>query len=315
MFLTGFADEAGAALDTQIKATCELGWKFIETRKIDGKNLSTLTEEEFETLCGKLQDAGISFNCYGSTIAGRSFHPRKAEDFERSKELLYLAIPRMHKLGIKMLRGMSFQVAPDEEPDSPELEKIIFAKINELVKICEDNGIIYGHENCMNYGGLSYLHTLKLLDNVKSRAFTLIYDTGNPVFSYRRIGSFPYALQSSWEFYQTVREFISYVHIKDGTAVPHPDGVTRPACRFCWAGDGSGDVRAILIDLLKNGYDGGFSIEPHIAPVLLADSGENADPDEIKYSSYIEYGRRFEAMLNEIKKRDGFLNSSSDFIQ
>lgn len=301
MFLTGFADEAGAALDTQIKATCELGWKFIETRKIDGKNLSTLTDAEFETLCGKLQDAGISFNCYGSTIAGRSFHPRKAEDFEQSKKLLRQAIPRMHKLGIKMVRGMSFQVAPDEEPDSPELEKIIFAKINELVKICEDNGIIYGHENCMNYGGLSYLHTLKLLENVKSKAFTLIYDTGNPVFSYRKIGSFPYALQSSWEFYQQLKEFISYVHIKDGTAIPHPDGVTRPACRFCWAGDGCGDVRAILIDLLKNGYDGGFSIEPHVAPVLHAESGDGADLEEIRYTSYIEYGRRFEAMLNEIK--------------
>ena len=101
MFLTGFADEAGAALDTQIKATCEVGWKFIETRKIDGKNLSTLTDDEFETLCGKLQDAGISFNCYGSTIAGRSFHPRKAEDFERSKELLYQArlyVQKQHHL-------------------------------------------------------------------------------------------------------------------------------------------------------------------------------------------------------------------------
>ena len=49
MFLTGFADEAGSSLDIQIKATKELGWKYIETRNIDGKNLSTLTDAEFDT--------------------------------------------------------------------------------------------------------------------------------------------------------------------------------------------------------------------------------------------------------------------------
>lgn len=301
MFLTGFADEAGADIDVQIKATRELGWKYIETRNINGKNLSTLSNAEFDSLCEKLDNNGVAFNCYGSSIANWGMDARSDEDFENSKKMLFDAIPRMHKLNIKLLRGMSFKMAVDEEPDNPELEKIIFAKVNELVKICEDNGIIYGHENCMNYGGLSHLHTLKLLDNIKSKAFTLIYDTGNPVFNYRRIGSFPYALQSSWEFYYNVKEFISYVHIKDGTAVPTEDGKTRPACKYSWAGDGNGDVRAILIDLLKNGYDGGFSMEPHVAAVFHDAAENTTDLEEIKYSSYVEYGRRFEKMLNEIK--------------
>ena len=305
MFLTGFADEAGSSLDLQIKATRELGWKYIEARSIGGKNLSTLTEEEFEELCEKLEAAGISINCYGSSIANWGMHPRSDKDFETSKQLLLDGIPRMKRLGIKMLRGMSFLTPTDEEPDSPELEKIIFSKVNELVSICEDNGIIYGHENCMNYGGLSHLHTLKLLANVKSKAFTLIYDTGNPVFNYRRIGKFPYALQSSWEFYYNVREFVSYVHIKDGTAVPSEDGVTRPPCKYCWAGDGNGDVRAILIDLIKRGYDGGFSMEPHVAAVFHDQSSKNESLADVQYSSYVEYGKRFEAMLNQLKAEYG----------
>ena len=49
MFLTGFADEAGGDFSVQIKATCELGWKFIESRGINGKNLATLSDEEFES--------------------------------------------------------------------------------------------------------------------------------------------------------------------------------------------------------------------------------------------------------------------------
>ena len=299
MFLTGFADEAGASLDVQIKATLELGWKFIETRNLGGKYLATLTDAEFEDVCAQLDAAGISFNCYGSTVANWQKHPRSEEDFEKSKTELLAAIPRMHKLGIKIIRGMSFLTPDDEQPDSPALEKIIFAKVGELVKICEDNGIIYGHENCMNYGGLSYKHTLKLLDNIKSPAFKLIYDTGNPVFNYRRIGFAPYGLQSSWEFYRNVREFITYVHIKDGTALPREDGV-RPDCKYCWAGDGSGDVRAIVKDLREYGYDGGFSMEPHVAAVFHEEAKEDsASLDKIKYESYVEYGRRFEKLLRD----------------
>ena len=298
MFLTGFADEAGADFATQIKATAELGWKFIETRAIGSKNLASLTEEEFENMCAQLDAAGISISCYGSAVASWNKHPRKEEDFVKSREELLAAIPRMHKLGVKLIRGMSFLTPEDEAPDSPELEKIIFAKVNELVKICEDNGIVYGHENCMNYGGLSHLHTLKLLDHVKSPAFKLIFDTGNPVFNYRRIGAGPYPLQSAWEFYRNVREFIIYVHIKDGTALPRPDG-KRPACRYSYAGDGSGDVRAIVIDLRETGYDGGFSMEPHVAAVFHEAQTRSASLDAVKYTSYVEYGRRFEKLLRE----------------
>ena len=44
MFLTGFADEASHDLKEQIRATEELGWKFIETRAIGEKNLGTLSD-------------------------------------------------------------------------------------------------------------------------------------------------------------------------------------------------------------------------------------------------------------------------------
>ena len=101
MFLTGFADEAGADFATQIKATSELGWKFIETRAIGSKNLASLTEAEFEDMCSQLDAAGISISCYGSAVASWNKHPRKEEDFVKSREELLAAIPRMHKLGVK----------------------------------------------------------------------------------------------------------------------------------------------------------------------------------------------------------------------
>ena len=104
MFLTGFADEAGASLTAQIKATKELGWKFIEARNIDGKNLATLSDAEFDSVCAMLDEAGISINCFGSGVANWQKHPRSEEDFEKSKTELLAAIPRMHKLGIKIIK-------------------------------------------------------------------------------------------------------------------------------------------------------------------------------------------------------------------
>ncbi|MBQ4336622.1 MAG: sugar phosphate isomerase/epimerase [Lentisphaeria bacterium] len=298
MFLTGFTDEAGSDFAVQLKALKELGWKNMETRAIGSKNLASLTDAEFEDVCAQLDEAGVQINCFGSGIANWSKSALSEEDVLASKKELLDAIPRMHKLKIPMVRGMSYKILTDREPDAPEVEAAVIKNLTELVKICEDNGIIYAHENCMNYGGLSYRHTLKLLDKIQSPNFTLVFDTGNPVFNYRRIGQPPYPLQSSWEFYKQVREFISYVHIKDGTAMPGEDMKTNPPCQYCYPGDGSGDVRAIVIDLRKTGYDGGFSMEPHVANVF-----HNANPetvlDEVKYTSFVRYGQLFEKLLRE----------------
>lgn len=300
MFLTGFADEASPLPEVQIAVTKKLGWSHIESRMVWDTRLGMMTDAQFETFQGLLNDAGITLSCYGSSVADWSRHPRKQEDFEASRKELLTAIPRMKKLGCNMIRGMSFLRPNDEAPDSPELEAIIFAKMRELLKICEDNGVIYAHENCMNYGGLSHLHTLKLLDAVKSPALKLVFDTGNPCFNLRRIGTPPYAIQSSWEFYRNVREFIVYVHVKDGTANLNAKGEIENTV-FTFAGFGNGDLRAIVSDLRQRGYDGGFSIEPHLGCVFH-ETNANASTEELdrmKQDVYVKYGRNFMNLLRD----------------
>ena len=86
-----------------------------------------------------------------------------------------------------------------------------------------------------------------------------------------------------------------------------PAGIAAKAVHFLeeyyhrsWAGDGSGDVRAIVKDLREYGYDGGFSMEPHVAAVFHDEAKEESDSlDKIKYESYVEYGRRFEKLLRD----------------
>ncbi|MBU3113262.1 sugar phosphate isomerase/epimerase family protein [Clostridium lacusfryxellense] len=283
MTYSGFADEAGQDIETQIKATKDIGWSNIEARDIDGVNITDMSEEKFEEICGKLNDAKVNIHCFGSAVANSRKEVRNAEDVLYSREALKRAIPRMQILGTKIIRGMAFKQALDVIPDSPEIEKIIFDNISYMVKMCEDAGIIYLCENCSDYSALSYHHALRLVDKINSPAFKLIYDMGNTVGADNRIGNSPYAKQSAWEFYDNVKEFIYHVHIKDSFI----DSESK-AKIHTFPGEGSAEVKRIVADLIKRGYDGGFSIEPHMY------NGSEG---------YVEYGRRFMNIIKEIKSK------------
>jgi sugar phosphate isomerase/epimerase len=295
-YITGFADEAGKDIDAQIRATRALGWTRIESRNVDGVNLTDVTDAQFDAIAEKLQRAGIAVNCFGSAVANWGKDPLVEADFQRSREELARAFPRMKRLGTRMIRCMSFKMAKDLPPDSLQIEENVFRKVAVLARMCEEAGVLFLHENCMNYGGQSWEHTLRLLDRVKSPALRLVFDTGNPVFSQDRRGKEPYALQSAWEFYRNVRPFIEYVHIKDGRYVGESGGLF-PKADYCWPGDGDGDVRRIVTDLARTGYDGGFSMEPHMTAVLHAPGAQT--PEESMSANYVEYGRRFMKLAAE----------------
>lgn len=301
MFFTGFADEAAVSIDGQIEATLQLGWKNIECRSIDNVNIHDLPEEKFEEVCGKLADAGISVNCFGSTVANWQRPVFDEAGWQLSKEQLQRALVRMEKLGCKIIRGMSF-LGAYERPTAfdPEVEAWVFPKVRELVKMCADAGVMYGHENCRNYGGMSWKHTLKLIEAVDNPNFTLIYDTGNPVYNVDySSGKNEGKHQNSWEFYSNVKQFISYVHIKDGRVEVDENGECKDVYTF--PGEGNGFVREIITDLIANGYDGGFSMEPHMVRVF-----HNPDlTDDSVNDNYVEYGRRFEKLVADIKNKLG----------
>ena len=298
MFFTGFADEAAVTLDGQIEATLKLGWKFIESRSIDNVNIHDLPEDKFETACGKLADAGISVNCFGSTVANWQKPVFDEAGWELSREQLKRALVRMQKLNCKIIRGMSFLGAYDRPTAfDPEVEAWVFPRVRELVQMCADAGVMYGHENCRNYGGMSYKHTLKLIEAVNNPNFTLIYDTGNPVYNVDySSGKNEGKHQNSWEFYSNVKEFISYVHIKDGRVIVDENGEKKDIYTF--PGEGGGFVKEIVTDLIANGYDGGFSMEPHMGSVFH--DTENDSADDKRKEIYIEYGRRFEKLIEEL---------------
>ncbi len=291
MYFTGFADEAATALAGQIKATRELGWTHIEARVIDGMNIHDLTDAAFDRVCEQLADAGVSINCFGSAIMNWAKDVRKVGDFERDLEQTRRAIPRMQKLGVKLVRVMSYAVIPDK-PAWDQMAEERFRRMREICGMFLDAGLQPVHENCMNYGGMGASFTRRLIDNVPG--LKLVFDTGNPLFTIDRDtpGGAP---QSAWNFYKQVRAHIAYVHIKDAIHDPAANTTT-----YTMPGKGQGDVIQIMRDLVATGYDGGISIEPHIGAVFH-DPSVTSDDDK-KYHMYVEYGRQMEAILRDCKK-------------
>jgi len=288
MYLTGFADEAATDIDGQIRAMKQLGWRNIEARSIDGKNITDISDAKFEELCEKLDDAGIMINCFGSAVANWS--KKITDPPDSSYAELKRAIPRMHRLETELIRIMSFAVPEDESINAPEVAGEVISRMREMVRIAEDGGVTLVHENCNNWGGRSHEHTLRLLDAVQSPNLKLVFDTGNPVGNRDVRGKPPFRFQDAWEFYTSVKEHVAYVHIKDGRVY---DGKVR----YTFPGEGDGHVRRILHDLHKSGYDGGISIEPHLA-VVYHDSSVETDAS-IRFENFLEYGRRMEKLVQE----------------
>lgn len=291
MILTGIADEAGAHIETQIKATKELGWKYIEARnvQVDGYekgNTHDIPEDAFKQLADRLEESGIGIYAFGSTIAnwGKKIdQPFDLSDVER-------AIPRMHRLGAKYVRIMSYAVREDED----QLEEERFRRVREITHRFLEAGITPVHENCMNYGGMSPTHALKLLENVPGLRW--VFDTGNPVFNADYSKPIPYPRQDAWEFWDTVREHVAHIHIKDGRW-----NEEKQEAEYTWPGEGDGQVWKILADALMHGYEGGISIEPHLA-VVFHDSSVTSSAEH-QYKTYVEYGRRLEKLIADVKAR------------
>jgi len=292
MMLMGIGDEAGASLDAQIKATKTLGWRHIELRMAElpgfpKANVHDLPEAAFEQLARQLEAAGIQAYCFGSAIM--NWAKTVETPFSVTQDEVKRTIPRMQRLGAKFVRIMSFKPGQDEDRIPP----VVFERVREVTKQFLDAGIQPVHENCMNYGGMSWRHALELLEKVPGLKW--VFDTANPVFNPDRSKPRPWPQQDAWEFWTHLRDHVVHIHIKDATWNP-----AKNDADYNWPGEGHGRVRDILQDAFARGYDAGISIEPHLATVFH-DASRQASA-ESAFDSFVEYGRRLEKLISEIRR-------------
>jgi sugar phosphate isomerase/epimerase len=279
-FFSGISDEAAKDLDGQIRAQKALGWAHIEIRNVDGTNLTDVSDATFDEIRHRIDGAGLRVSCFASQLANwsRPINGDVSVDVEELKR----AIPRMRALGTPFIRCMSYPNADPPWEESRWRGEVI-RRLTLLAEIAADGGVTLVHENCNGWGGVGPAQTMELLREVGSDHLQLVFDTGNPI-AYD---------QDAWQYYAGVRERVAYVHVKDYYR-PERKGDQRA----CFPGEGIGYVREILGDLIGRGYDGGISIEPHIASVVHL--AKDIEDPELAFDSYVDYGRRLMRLVEEI---------------
>ncbi len=287
MILMGIGDEAGADLNAQIAATRALGWRHIEMRAVEVPgfpkgNIHDIPDKAFDLAASRLTEAGLQVYCFGSAIANWS--KKITDPFSVTLDEVKRCIPRMQRLNTKFVRIMSFKPG-DAEDTIPEE---VFRRVREITKMFTDAGLQPVHENCMNYGGMSWRHALQILEACSGLKW--VFDTGNPVFNPDRSRPKPWPRQDAWEFWQHVRDHVAHIHVKDGRFVP-----ARNDCEYTYPGEGEGKVREILADAARRGYKAGVSIEPHVAAVFHDASSSASARDS--FDSFVKYGRQVEEIL------------------
>jgi len=291
MVLMGIGDEAGASLENQIAATRELGWQFIEMRAVvmPGQakaNFHDLPDAAFDAAAKQLEQAETQVYCFGSAIM--NWAKTIETPFDVTLGEVKRCIPRMQCVGAKFVRIMSFKPGDEEFTIPPE----IFRRVKDVTNRFLDAGLQPVHENCMNYGGMSWQHTLELLD--KCPGLKLVFDTANPVFNPDRSKPKPWPKQDPWEFWEQVRDHVAHIHIKDVTWNP-----AKNDADYNWPGEGQGRVQEILRDAKLRGYQGGTSLEPHMVAVFH-DPDAKASNEDAARKNFVEYGRRLEKIISEI---------------
>lgn len=278
----GFADEAGKSLEEQIAATKKLGWPGIEIRMADGKHTCDYDEAEFERLWGRLQAAGIKIASFGSQIA--NWARPITNDFAVDVAELKRNIPRMQKVGCKIIRCMSYPNNKDNPLPDAQWKAEAVRRLKELARMAADGGVILAHENCNGYGSLGPKQFVELVEAIQSPAFKLIIDTGNQTLHDNDV-------ESTWRYYEGTKAHICHVHIKCGRKGTDDKYAT------CYPDEDPVQER-ILKDLKTSGYDGWVSIEPHLQAAIHA--GKDVEDATKARWVYVEFGQRLMKLVDSL---------------
>jgi sugar phosphate isomerase/epimerase len=128
-----------------------------------------------------------------------------------------------------------------------------------LTRIAEEADVMLLHENEKEIYGDVPQRCLDIVRSVDSPHLRLAWDAANFV----QVGVRPFT-----DGYATLRPHVAYIQIKDALAA---DGTVVPA------GQGDGEVLATIRALHHDGFDGFFSLEPHLA--AAGPSGGFSGPD------------------------------------
>ena len=239
--LTGFADEISPELDEQLDTLAEQSMSYMELRSVWNTNVLDLTDDELHRVKSSTAQRGISISSIGSPIGKVPVTDPFGPHLERLRRALYAA----EVMATPYVRIFSYFIPEGQEPGHYREE--VIDRMGIMAREAEDSGVTLLHENEKDIYGDVPSRCLDILAGVGSPALRAAWDAANFV----QCGVSPYK-----EGYASLRPYVEYVHVKD--ALLGSDAVVP-------AGEGDGQWPETLSALRASGFDGYFSLEPHLA--------------------------------------------------
>ena len=238
--LTGFADEVSPDFTEQIALLVKLRIRHLEFRSAWKTNVLDLTEAQLSEAKSMLDTAGIGVSSIGSPIGKIKISRDMEPHLDRMRHAARLA----NYFGARYVRVFSFFIERGDDPDHHRDE--VITRMTAIASIAQEHGVVALHENEKHIFGDIPRRCVDLVEAVNSPSFRLIMDPANFV----QCDVKPYD-----DAYLLMRPHLGYMHIKDARF---------GANDVLPAGEGDGQLREVIRALCTDGFDGFFSLEPHL---------------------------------------------------
>ncbi|MGO1316066.1 MAG: sugar phosphate isomerase/epimerase family protein [Cellulomonadaceae bacterium] len=239
--LSGFCDEIADDLAIQCEVVTSLAMTHVEFRSAWGVNVAELDDDQLDRARDILAEAGLLVSCIGSPIGKIAVE----DDFAPHLEQMHRIAQVARVLGTRYVRVFSFFIKPDDDPDRHRDE--VLRRMEALAAVAEQTGVVLLHENEKAIYGDIPRRCADIVESVGSPNLRATWDPANFV----QVGVRPFT-----EGYALLRPHLEYMQIKDATFA---DRQVKPA------GAGDGQVLETIRALRSDGFDGYFSLEPHLA--------------------------------------------------
>ena len=239
--LSGFADEIAPDLTTQLDTVVDLGLSFIEFRSAWGVNVLDLSDAQLDDVQAGLAEHDLQVSSIGSPIGKIGIDDEMAPHLDRMRRAVEVA----QRLQAPFIRIFSFFMPAGANPADHRDE--VMRRMDAIAQIGAEAGIAMVHENEKEIYGDVPERCLDIVETVDNEHLQLAWDPANFV----QCGVLPFT-----DGYAMLRPHVTYMQIKDALLA---DASVVPA------GAGDGELRETVRALADDGFDGFFSLEPHLA--------------------------------------------------
>jgi sugar phosphate isomerase/epimerase len=248
------SDRFAEALDWAVRK----GFKWVEVRRVDGKNVSTLTDAEVDCAKAEIDRRELRVSALASPLFKCALDPSRPvrggnlfgspeEPLEAHFAKLPRAIRIAKKLGTDKIRVFSFWREKEPRKYLPE----IVAHLKRAAAVAEKEGVLLLVENETSCNGGYAEEVANIVRGVGSPAMRVLWDPGNENYGGRV--AYP-------EGYILVKGLFEHVHLKDCVM----DAEGKPSC--VPIGKGRTPLKGQLKAFERDGYPGLYTLETRYRP-------------------------------------------------